>query len=188
MLQNGKDVMFSLPLKAGSDSAFVCERELAGDFNANKFLNQMRGAYRSAPHFAETFPLLEEIVRFPDGNLFRFLHHSIDLVKACLGITVPTVVSSTVPIDHDLKSQDKVLAICEALGATTYINPIGGIELYSKDEFGKRNVKLEFIRAKPFEYRQLGNDFVPWLSILDVLMFNSKDAVKTCVENNYELI
>ena len=32
MLQNGEDVMFSLPLKKGSDYLDVCERELAANF------------------------------------------------------------------------------------------------------------------------------------------------------------
>ena len=47
MLQNGKDVMFSLPLKSDSDFLDVCERELAADFNRDKLLNQLKGAYRS---------------------------------------------------------------------------------------------------------------------------------------------
>lgn len=59
------------------------------------------------------------------------------------------------------------------VGANTYINAIGGMELYSKDEFLARDVKLKFIKSRPFEYAQFDNEFVPWLSIVDVMMFNS---------------
>lgn len=52
MLQNGKDVMFSL-LKNGSDALHVCERELAADFNRDKLLNQLIGAYRRAVYFEQ---------------------------------------------------------------------------------------------------------------------------------------
>lgn len=188
MLQNGADVMFSLPLKKDSDSLDVVERELAADFNREKLLNQFKGAYRRAPYFEQTFPLVEQIVRYEDANLFRFLHHSI--VKTCvhLGITTEIRISSRIAIDHALQSQDKVLALCEAIGAKTYVNAIGGIELYSKETFQKKGIELKFIKSLPFEYTQFGNEFVPWLSIIDVMMFNSLDAIRTCITTNYELI
>lgn len=188
MLQNGKDVMFSLPLKKDSDSLDVCERELAADFNRDKLLNQFKGTYRRAPYFEQTLSLLEQIVRYEDANLFRFLHHSI--VRTCeyLGVTTEIRVSSGVGIDHALQSQDKVLALCKAVGADTYVNAIGGMELYSKDEFQAQGIELQFIKSLPFEYPQSGAEFVPWLSIIDVMMFNSPDAIKACITKNYELI
>ncbi|PYR28870.1 MAG: hypothetical protein DMF98_01620, partial [Acidobacteria bacterium] len=90
----------------------------------------------------------------------------------------PIVVSSTVAIDHGLKSEHKVLALCKALGATRYVNFIGGRELYSGPAFAAQGVELKFIQSRPIAYRQYGNTFVPGLSIVDVMMFNSKDAVR----------
>lgn len=188
MLQNGQDAMFSLPLKSGSDALDVCERELAADFNRDKLLSQFKGAYRRAPYFEQTFPLIERIVRHEETNLFGFLHHSI--VKACehLGITTEILVSSSIAIDHDLKSQDKVLALCKATGATTYVNAIGGMELYSAQDFREKGIALKFIRSRPFEYAQFGAAFVPWLSIIDVLMFNSREKALACITGNFDLI
>ena len=188
MLQNGRDVMFSLPLRSDSDYLDVCERVLSEEFNRDKLLNQFKGAYRRAPYFALTFPLLEQIVRYEDTNLFRFLHHSIIKICEHLGIATEIRISSDIAIDHDLKSQDKVIALCKAVGATTYVNTIGGVELYSKETFLEKGIDLKFIRSLPFEYPQLGNEFVPWLSIIDVMMFNSLDAIKTCISTNYELV
>jgi len=188
MLQNGRDVMFSLPLKSDSDYFDVCERELAAEFNRDKLLNQFKGAYRLAPYFAQTFPLVEQIVRYEDTNLFSFVHYSIIKICEHLGITTEIRISSDISIDHELKSQDKVLALCEAVGANTYVNAIGGMELYSKDVFREKRIELKFIRSLPLEYPQLGNEFVPWLSIIDVMMFNSLDTIKTCISSNYELI
>jgi WbqC-like protein family len=187
MLQNGRDVMFSLPLKNGSDSLNVHERELAEEFNRDKLLNQFREAYRSAPFFSQTFPLTEQVVRYANRNLFGFLHHSI--IKTCehLGIGTEIKIGSTIAIDHGLKKQDKVLALCTAVGATTYLNPIGGMELYSKDAFSAKSIDLRFIRSKPFEYAQFGDGFVPWLSIIDVMMFNPIEIVRSCISKNYEL-
>jgi hypothetical protein len=96
-------------------------------------------------------------------------------------------VSATVPIDHALSGQDKVLALCEALGATTYINPIGGIELYSREDFLARGIELHFLQPRPLEYPQFGGPFVPLLSIIDVLMFNELDTVRAWLDSHYEL-
>jgi len=178
MLQNDADVMFSLPLKKDPDSLDVVERELAADFNRDKLLNQFKGAYRRAPYFEQTFPLIEQIVRYDEVNLFRYLHHSI--VKTCehLNITTEIKISSDVDIDHTLQSQDKVIALCEAVGASTYVNAIGGMELYSKEAFREKGMELRFVKSRPFNYEQLGAEFVPWLSIIDVMMFNSVPVIQ----------
>jgi hypothetical protein len=188
LLLNGQDAVFSLPLKKDNDSLDVCERELAADFNRAKLLNQFRGAYQKAPYFDQTFPLIESIVQYPEANLFGYIRHSITQVCQHLAIDTPIEISSHIDIDHDLKAQDKVLAICQALGADTYVNAIGGMELYSREEFQARGITLKFIRSKSFEYPQFGGAFVPWLSILDVLMFNPAAHVHDVIHSGFELI
>lgn len=188
MLLNGSDAMFSLPLKKDSDTLDVVQRELAADFDCTKLLNQFKGAYGRAPYFVQTLPLLERIVRFDDVNLFRYIHHSLTRMCEHLDIKTEIRISSEIAIDHDLKSQDKVLALCQAVGADSYINAIGGMELYVKDDLRAHGIELNFIKSKPFEYPQFGVPFVPWLSIVDVLMFNPLDSVRKCVNTNYELI
>jgi WbqC-like protein family len=188
MLLNDADVMFSLPLKKASDTLDVIQRELSADFNRNKLLSQFKGGYGQAPHFPETFQLLERIFGCEDQNLFQYIYHSLIEICRHLGIKTKIRVSSNVPINHDLKAQDKVLAFCDAMEADTYINTIGGTDLYNKDEFRARGVDLKFIKAKPFEYEQFNAAFVPWLSIVDLLMFNPIDVVQDCIHSNYELI
>jgi hypothetical protein len=188
MLLNGTDKLFSLPLKKDSDFLDIVEREISQDFNPDKFLNQFKGAYTRAPYFVEVYPLLEQILRYNDWNLFRFIYHSIIRTCEYLGIDTKIIVSSDITIDHKLKSPDKIIAFCRAVGADTYINPVGGTKLYSKDIFGNNNIKLNFIQSSPFEYVQFDNDFVPWLSIIDVMMFNPCDTIRECIFNNYEFI
>lgn len=187
MLQNGQDAMFTLPLKADSDSLDICQRELAAGFNKEKLIRQLSGNYRRAPYYVQTFPLIEEIIHYEDSNLFRFLQHSIARTRQHLGISTKIGVSSNIAIDHALTNQDKVIALCVAVGATSYLNPIGGKELYSKSAFADAGINLEFIQSKPFEYAQYDQQFVPWLSIIDVMMFNSMDAVRRRISENYEL-
>jgi len=188
MLLNGTDAMFSLPLKKGSDSLDVVERELAAEFDRSRLLNQFKGAYGRAPQFELTYPVLERIVQHEEANLFRYIHYSIVQLCEHLGINTEMRISSEILIDHELKGQDKVLALCKAAGADTYINTIGGVELYAKGDFRIQGIDLQFIKARPFEYAQFGDAFVPWLSIVDVLMFNPLNAVRAYINENYELI
>ena len=188
MLLNGKDVMFSLPLKKGSDSLNVVERELAAEFDRSKLLDQFKGAYRRAPQFELTYPILERVVQHEEANLFRFIHHSIVQLCQHLGIQTEIRISSEIVMDHVLKGKDKVLALCKAAGADTYINTIGGVELYAKCDFRIQGIDLQFIKARSFEYAQFMNAFVPWLSIVDVLMFNPLNKVRAYINENYELI
>lgn len=187
-LLNGKDASFSVALKKDSDILDVRERELAATFNRTKLLNQLKGAYTGAPYFSHTFQLVERIVNWEGSNLFAYIHHALLEVRSCLRIETEIRISSDIAIDHRQKGQDKVLALCDSIGADTYINPIGGTELYSHDKFRERGIQLRFLRARPFEYPQFGMPFVPWLSIIDVLMFNPTNVVRDNVINNYELI
>jgi hypothetical protein len=188
ILLNGKDVVFSLPLKRDSDCLDIRERALASDFDPGKLVNQLSGAYRRAPYFSQAFPIVEQILRQAERNLYKFLYCSIVRICETIGITTRIRVSSDIAIDHNLKNQDKVVALCKAVDTDAYVNAIGGVELYSKADFQSRGIELKFIRAKPFTYPQFDNEFVPQLSIVDVLMFNSIDTIRQCIHSNYELI
>lgn len=188
LLLNDAGSIFTLPLKKDSDCLDIAERELATTFDPGKLLKQFKGAYGRAPYFAQVFSLLERIVEHEDRNLFDFVHHSIRCVCEHLGLKTNIHISSSIDIDHQLKSQDKLLAICHAFDADIYVNPIGGIALYSKDVFKEQGVDLKFLRSIPFAYDQPVKEFVPSLSIVDVLMFNSIEAIRERILNHYELI
>lgn len=187
-LQNGTDAIFSLPLKKDSDSLDVVGRELAPDYRPEKILNQFRASYLRAPYFSQTYPLIESILLYPERNLFRYIYHSIEKICAYLDIRTQFQISSSIPIDHDLRGQDKVLAICKSVQATTYTNAIGGIDLYSKETFRENGMTLQFLQSHPFEYAQFQNEFVPWLSIIDVLMFNPPERVLQYLKHQFNYI
>jgi hypothetical protein len=187
MLQNGTDKIFSIPLAKASDRLDIVEREISSEFCRHKLLSQFRGCYLKAPYFEDVWPLIESIVSFQDENLFRYIQNSIVLICDYLDIDTEVIVSSSVAADHDLLSQDRVLSICEAMNANTYVNPIGGLDLYSTDEFASKGYELKFINTNTIEYIQFGDSFVPGLSILDVLMFNSLDECRRLLKE-YDLV
>jgi hypothetical protein len=187
-LLDGAAAVFSLPLAAGSDSLDVRDRYLADSFDRRHFLARIAQAYRRAPFFAPVFAFVEETVGDPERNLFRFLYRSLQRVCSYLEISTPLVPSSEIPIDHALRSQERVLAICKQTGASVYVNPAGGRHLYARDAFARESIELQFLEPRLTPYPQLGDTFVPALSILDVMMFNSPSALREQLASGYELV
>lgn len=188
ILVNGSDSSFCVPLKKDSDSLDIVDRTLATSFSRLKLINKIRGAYASAPYFKEVIPYLESIINYTDDNLFNYLHNSLLTMMALLGIKTKILVSSELFTSKEKKGKDRVISICHELGASQYINAIGGKELYSKSEFEKNGIMLSFIQSNEREYKQFELPFVPYLSIIDVIMFNSLDTVRSSIENDYCLV
>jgi hypothetical protein len=185
ILVNGQDSFVTVPLKKDSDYLDVKDRQLAESWivERRRMLNRINAAYRKAPMFDSAYPVIERCILFESGNLFEFLWHSLDLTKAYLGIRTPLLISSTIPIDHSLRSSQKVIALCRARRADVYLNPIGGVQLYKKEDFEKEGIDLHFLRSAPVEYKQFQGDFVPWLSIIDVMMFNPLEQITKMLES-----
>ncbi len=189
ILVNGSDSLFSLPIKKASDFLHIKDRFLADTWGVEKIkmLNRISESYRKAPYFSETYDLIERCLKFEDGNLFNFIFNSIQEVIQYLNIDTKLFISSSLNIEHNLKSDQKVMAICKVRGADKYLNPIGGLDLYDKEKFMKNNIELHFLNSNQNSYLQFNNEFIPSLSIIDVMMFNSKGQLKQHL-NNYVLI
>ena len=189
ILVNGKDQLVTLSIKKDSDYLNVVDRKLSESWNKdkNKMLNVIKAAYSKAPYFEDSYELISQCLNNPESNLFRFIYDSIILINGYLDIKTPVIISSTINTNHTLKSQDKVLSLCKSQNADVYINSIGGVSLYDKETFKRHEIELNFIKSNPIQYKQFNNEFVPWLSIIDVLMFNSKEEIKKYL-TNYILI
>lgn len=189
ILLNGKDVFITIPLKNDSDYLIIKERYLADNWAREKIkiLNKITEAYRAAPFFKYVFEIVNDCLNYPTINLFEFINNSIEKIKNALSIKTPLVISSSIPIIRDLKGEQKVISICKARRADVYINPIGGLELYKKDNFKKESIDLFFLRTADLKYKQFDFEFVKYLSIIDVLMFNSLTDIKSYLDNNYTL-
>lgn len=188
LLRNGEPAWFTLPLQADHDALDIRERKIAREFEPQRMLNQFAGAYSKAPHFRETVPIVNQITNCDTPNLFEYLYDSIVTMANYLGIETDIRVSSSLGDFRRLKAQTKVLAICQALKATTYVNAIGGTELYQRAAFDAHDIELRFLKSHQFVYPQFGQPFVPALTIVDPLMFNPLATVQQQVRYGYQLI
>lgn len=185
ILLNGEPYMFSIALSGASQNKLFKEIDIIDDFS--KLKKTLQHSYSKAPYYEKTMLLLDEILDFPDKNLARFLYHSFSVILNYLDVQTELIMSSSVNKDNSLKGQDKILDICRVLQADRYINAIGGQELYDYKDFIQNRIELKFLKPNHITYLQYKNDFVPNLSIIDVLMFNGKEETKSLL-NEYTLV
>jgi hypothetical protein len=145
--------------------------------------SRIAGAYRSAPFFAQTMPLVEEILAFPQSGVADFNTNLLRRLAAHLGIETPIRRTSEMDKDDALVGGERrVIDICLRHRATVYINPIGGRHLYSVGGFTEHGIELRFLSCDVAPYPQFGAPHVPLLSIIDVLMFNDVPAIRSMLE------
>ena len=188
VLMNGKDFMFTIPLKEASQNKLINEIYIDNAVNWRpKFLKSIEQSYKKAPFYPEIYPMIEKIVNNNSEKINDYIVGSFELLNVYLGIKTTIIRSSSSYQNTHLKAQERILDICKQEKANHYVNPIGGMELYQKERFEQEKIKLSFIKTKSIQYTQFKNEFIPWLSILDVLMFNDSDKIQGFL-NEFELV
>ncbi len=188
ILVNGKEHLFTIPLQDASQNKLINEVNLSPDVVwRKKLLKTIAQSYRKAPYYEDVFPLLENIINDPAEDIAAYCGQSLTKTANYLEIKTEIVSSSRQYGNAALKAQERILDICKQEEATHYINPINGQELYDKSFFEEKGVTLSFIMAKSQPYPQFKNEFVPWLSVIDVLMFNSVPEIHDLLQA-YDLI
>ncbi len=188
ILNNGKEQYFNIPMLGASPNKLI--NEIHVNNNENVILKNVRileAAYRKAPYYSNVMPLMERVIHCNKETISEYILESFHLINEYLGITTELILSSQLSKDTALRAQDKVIAICKELGATEYYNAIGGKELYSFDDFSAEGIELRFVRTNAIVYKQFDNEFIPNLSIVDVMMFNPKESIRTMLKE-YELV
>ena len=188
ILVNGEPKYFNVPMLGASPYKLINEVGVNNDRKlTDKNLRALEGAYRKAPYYGDVFPLMERVLESGKDDIASYIAESFRIIGEYLDIKTEFIISSDLEKDCEQKGQDKVLSICKLLGATEYYNAIGGQELYSFEDFKAQDITLKFLKTSDIVYEQLGNEFHPNLSIVDVIMFNSREQVQQMLQK-YTLV
>ena len=185
ILINNVKHLFTLALIKSSQNKKINEI-LIGE-NNKKILRTIEQSYLKAPFFHDIFPIIEDIFSNKEKDLSKFLGNSLQIFSKYLDINTKFEYSSMIENDKSLQAQDRLIEISKILNATDYINAIGGEQLYDKNAFSDAGINLSFIQTELINYKQFNNKFIPNLSIIDVMMFNSKEDIKEMLKN-YTLV
>lgn len=176
----GEPLTIATEIHSKSCSRRINETQrMATPFRVEKLIRSITMRYAKAPHFRPTMDVIEPLLRSPEPDLVTYLVASLRGVMAYIGIDTPLMMSSAVPKDGLEGVVDKVERICKTVGILNYVNPPNGEALYDRQDFAARGLKLQFLhRNADIAYPQFGGEFVPDLSIIDVMMFNSPEEIR----------
>jgi len=139
-----------------------------------KLIAQLSHYRRLAPYFHETRDAIETlIVCINESSITKINAAIMRGLSSMLGVKREILISSEQGFDYSRvrETEDWAVHICEQMGASTYINPIGGAHLYSAETFEASGIQLQFLEPESTEYDRGGGPFLPALSIIDVMMF-----------------
>jgi len=183
ILVNGKPSLFTMPLDQASQNRRICDITICSDVPwREKLLKTVSNTYRRAPYYSSVIGLIENVISNQEKNLSRFLCHQLHAIASYLGIDAGIKPTSRAYGNASLQGQYRIIDICKKEKATVYLNPPGGKALYDPQLFKDSGLDLHFVTPLPVKYPQFVHEFVPWLSIIDVMMFNSQAAIVSLLD------
>lgn len=190
ILFQNKGQYFTVPCVKVSQNKFINEIQISTETKGypENILQTIKQAYKRAPYFSDVFPLIESIFQSKTNSIATLASSSVALVSKYLEIDTDFKYTSK-SFSHT-KGEERsmrLINITKEMGSDSYINPKGGNVLYDKEFFKSHGVHLDFLSSQISPYDQLNDEFVPNLSIIDVIMHNSIEETKLLL-SNYKLV
>lgn len=191
ILVANKEFLFTVPLVKASS---FCEINVTKinlflyEKWKNKFFITLEQSYKKAPYYNEIFGLINQILQKDIQSIATLAIESCIIISKYLKINTHfEIASERYASSKGIGKEERIFYILNRNNSSEYINTIAGLSLYNKKTFYQNGIELYFLKTKPFVYKQFSNEFIPWLSIIDVLMFNSVDEIKLMLDS-YELV
>jgi len=184
----GKEFLFSIPIVKSRTKKELLIKDTLIDFRKydfrKKLFKSLEQNYKKAKHYEEVIDFVSDIVFYESKYLSDYnMNFTLEIIKK-LGITTPIILASKIENIEGSKG-DLVLNICKSQNIKNYVSPLGAKDYLeeSKESFECNDVKIEYQKFQHPSYHQLGDVFIPYLGILD-LIFNegfekSKEIIKS---------
>jgi hypothetical protein len=175
-----------MPIAKHGSSALIKEVEaVPGHKWRARILRQVEHYHATSQFYPAVRQLLTDCFAFDGLNVAQLNGHCLRLLCAYIGIKLDVELSSQMSLDYTSVAgpDDWGLTVSEQLGAREYINPVGGAAFFDGAKYAARGIKLTFITPHLPQYDQRRSTFEPSMSIIDVLMFNKPDRVRTMLDD-----
>ena len=172
-------VYIKVPLKKHDRNTLIQNIEIRDENWQQKIIAQLQHYKKKAPFYNNVVELLAGIFDEKYKTITELNYESLKHVCSYLEIKTPISVFSemNLQIDTIADAGEWALNISKFMKAATYINPVGGLEIFDKEKFDSNKINLEFLETQNITYKQKGNQFEAGLSIIDVMMFNSPEEI-----------
>jgi len=184
IFKDGKAVWITYPVMNAPHNLPINKRFYVDDpVTRLRLLRRIEAAYRSAQQFPKVFPLVREIISFGEPSVALFNSYLIRRIATHLGIPTIFLSSSELLKNNSLRGVDRVIEICHRLGATRYINPIGGRKLYRHECFFREGIELAFLKPDVLNAELSPPTRLSPLSIIDSLVREDHQKVNDALKH-----
>ena len=181
ILSTNGQMRFTLPVPGASSNKIISELEFSP--NVVKILKAIEQSYSKAPHFDSVFPMILDILEQDDRSIASICQKSYEDIFSYIGIDKCFKKTSSLDYDRSGSAANRLINLCHKFEADCYINAVGGKSLYRKEEFSEQGLDLKFLHSLPAKYQQMSGQFVPNLSIIDVLMNCSPEEILLLIKS-----
>jgi hypothetical protein len=179
------------PLTKHSRETKISEIEINNSSDwRDKMFRQLEHYKKRAPFYKETIDVLKRALDIETKSIVSLNENCLKVVCEYIGINLDIDIFSSMDLNIDeVNAPDEwALNICTALGdVTEYWNPEGGMEFFDKSKYDSKGIDIKFLKMNLPFYKQRRPDFVPGLSIIDVMMFNDPKDINNMLDD-FELI
>ncbi len=134
---------------------------------AKKHWRTLEQSYRDAPHFGWLTAGIGVVYESDWEYLADVSIELISRVGQILGIKTPLIRASSLRVEG---TRSELLAsVCQQLGASQYLSGPSGRNYLDLRQFANRDIRVSYHRFSPPVYAQLHGEFVPALSVIDLL-------------------
>ena len=150
-----------------------------------KIFAQLEIYKKKSPYYEDVINLLHETLDKEYKTIGEINIAATIAVCKYLGIDKPFYIYSEMDLNiPQVNAPDEwALYITKAMGYKTYINPPGGMTFFNYAKYEKENIELKFLKINLTPYVQKRGYFEPGLSIVDVMMFNSKEKIMEMLDD-----
>lgn len=180
----------SVPVKKARLKTPINETRLFNNECWKEKINVHLGYYRKhAPHYNRVLDFLNETLRPEFAYLSELNIQTLKATCDYIGIDLNFEIFSemSLRIEPVNGADEWGLNICKAMGETEYINPIGGKSFMDTRKYQNGNVDIKFLKYDFKPYDQKRDQFIPGLSIIDSMMFNSPEELYQMLDD-YQLV
>lgn len=185
--QNGGWQYIKVPLEKKRMNILIKDVRIKNSENwKNTILAQIQHYKKIAPYYFKVLKILNKVFEKEYISIVELNKEMLQEICNYLDIKTSIEIFSemNLKIEEANAPDEWALNICKAiLGATEYWNPPGGIEFFSREKYAKENIALFFQKINLKEYDQKKEKFEEGLSILDVMMFNSKEEINKMLDD-----
>lgn len=133
-----------------------------------KHLKTLAMNYGHAPFFESVFPVFEAVLQQEYPNLAALNMAVNELL--CMGFGIHPKLYKSSDLKLSSVREERILDICEQLGATVYLSGNGARSYQEDQHFTARGVKLTYLDYQPIVYSQQWKGFLPCMSVLDYVL------------------